>query len=57
MKKSKQLPEQEWSDVDRVKAVGFDMEESTKDLFFILENLQADMDKIKTALKNKNIID
>jgi len=45
------------SEINAIKAVGFDFEESVKDLFSILENLHTDVIKIKTVLKEKKIID
>jgi len=45
------------SEIDIIKAVGFDFEESVKDLFCILENLQIDVDKIKSVLKDKKIVE
>lgn len=45
------------SETAMIKAVGFDMQESVRDLFAILVNLQTDTDKIKTALKEKKIIE
>jgi hypothetical protein len=45
------------SEIDMIKAVGFDLQESIGDLISILKNLQADMDKIKLVLKDKNIIE
>jgi len=44
------------SEIDVIKAVGFDMQESVGDLINILRNLQAEIDKIKLILKDKNII-
>jgi hypothetical protein len=43
------------SEIDVIKAVSFDLQESVKDLFTILENLQTDLDKIKSISKDKNI--
>jgi len=48
----KKLPE-----IDIIKSVGFDLQESICDLISILKNLQVDMDKIKTILKDKKIIE
>jgi hypothetical protein len=45
------------SEITVIKSVGFDLQESVKDLFSILENLHTDMDKIKSALKDKKIIE
>lgn len=41
------------SELDMIKAVSFDLQESVKDLFSILENLYTDVDKIKSVLKDK----
>jgi len=44
------------SEIDIIKSVGFDLQESVGDLISILKNLQVDIDKIKLVLKDKNII-
>jgi len=44
-------------EINAIKAVGFDFEESVKDLFSILENLHTDVTKIKSILKEKKIMD
>jgi hypothetical protein len=45
------------SEIDIIKSVGFDLQESVGDLISILKNLQIDIDKIKLVLKDKNIIE
>jgi hypothetical protein len=47
----KKLPE-----IDIIKSVGFDLQESICDLISIIKNLQVDIDNIKSALKDKNIV-
>lgn len=44
------------SEASVINGVSFDMQESVKDLFNILENLYSELNKIKIALKAKNII-
>jgi len=44
-----------FTEIEAIKAIGFDFQESAKDLFTILENLYTDMEKIKSILKDKNI--
>jgi len=46
-----------FSQSDIIQGVCFDLQESIKDLFAILLNLQKDMNKIKSTLKDKNIPD
>jgi len=36
-----------------IKAVEFDLQQSVKDLFIIVENLYKDLNEIKSTLKNK----
>jgi hypothetical protein len=42
--------------IDIINSTSFDLQESIRDLTSILKNLQTDVDKIKSALKDKNII-
>lgn len=44
-------------EIDSTKAVSFHFQESVKDLFAILQNLQMDLDKIKLILKDKGIVE
>lgn len=46
-----------YNEIDAIKAVSFHSQESVRDLFIILQNLQMDMDKIKLVLKDKKIIE
>lgn len=43
-------------ELSAIKGVGFDFEQSIKDLFALIENLYKDLQEIKKVLKEKNII-
>jgi hypothetical protein len=45
------------SEIDVISCSFFDILESFKDLFFTMEKIRIDLDKVKTALKDKNIIE
>jgi hypothetical protein len=45
------------SEIDMIKAVGFDLQESIGDFISVIKNLHTDVDKVKAILKEKNIIE
>jgi len=44
-------------EIQAIKTVSFDFQESVKDLFTILESLYTDVERIKSVLKAKDIIE